>query len=50
MCSSDLFIELINKTDYLLRVLVQSLEKKLAEDQKYYQVEQARIADKFKGH
>ncbi|PIU03330.1 hypothetical protein COT44_03855 [Candidatus Shapirobacteria bacterium CG08_land_8_20_14_0_20_39_18] len=46
----EIFIELINKTDYLLRVLVQSLEKKLAEDQKYYQVEQARIADKFKGH
>lgn len=45
----EIFTELINKTDYLLRVLVQSLEKKLAEGQKYYQVEQARIRDKFRG-
>lgn len=44
----EVFMELINKTDYLLRVLVQSLEKKLSEDQKYYQVGQAKIKDKFK--
>lgn len=39
----EIFIELINKTDYLLRVLVQSLEKKLAQDQKGYQIEQAKL-------
>lgn len=44
----EIFMELINKTDYLFRVLVQSLEKKLSENQKYYQVEQARIKDKFR--
>lgn len=44
----EIFIELINKTDYLLRVLVQSLEKRLAQDQKHYQVEQARIKDRLK--
>lgn len=35
----EIFLELINKTDYLLRSLVQSLEDKLGKDQKYYQVE-----------
>ena len=44
----EIFIELINKTDFLLRKLVESLERKLATDQKYYKVEQARIRDKFK--
>ncbi len=44
----EMFIELINKTDYLLRVLVQSLEKKLREDQKGYRIEQERIKEKFK--
>lgn len=44
----EIFMELINKTDYLLRVLVQSLEKKLNEDHKGYQIEQARIKDKLK--
>ena len=39
----EIFLELINKTDYLLRILVQSLEVKLAKDQKYYQVEQAKL-------
>ncbi|MBI4084724.1 MAG: four helix bundle protein [Candidatus Levybacteria bacterium] len=43
----EMFIELINKTDFLLRRLVESLERKLATDQKYYQVERARIRDKF---
>lgn len=44
----EIFMELINKTDYLLRVLVESLEKKLSTDRKYYKVEQARIRDRFK--
>lgn len=39
----EIFLELINKTDYLLRVLVQSLETKLAQNQKHYQVQQAKI-------
>jgi four helix bundle protein len=39
----EIFIELINKTDWNLRKLVVSLEDKLARDQKYYQVEKARI-------
>ena len=33
----EIFLELTNKTDYLLRSLVQSLETKLAKDQKHYQ-------------
>lgn len=44
----EMFMELINKTDYLLRALVQSLEKKLREDQKGYRIEQERIKDKFR--
>lgn len=44
----EIFLELINKTDYLLRVLVQSLEKKLVNDKKAYQVDQARIRDKLR--
>lgn len=44
----EIFIELINKTDYLLRVLVESLEKKLSEDKKGYRIEQERIKEKFK--
>ncbi|MDO8512776.1 MAG: four helix bundle protein [bacterium] len=43
------FIELINKTDYLLRKLVESLELKLNNDHKFYQVERARIKGKIKG-
>lgn len=46
--SYEIFIELINKTDYNLRLLVQSLEKKLVGDHKGYQIEQARIKDKFR--
>src|SRR3989338_1807639 len=42
----EMFIELINKTDYLLRVLVESLEKKLRENQKGYRIEQERIKEK----
>ena len=45
--SYEMLTELINKTDYLLRRLVQSLEKKLAKEKKYYQVEQARIRSKL---
>lgn len=44
----EIFMELINKTDYLLRSLVESLEKKLRDETKGYQIEQARIKEKFK--
>lgn len=44
----EIFTELINKTDYLLRVLVQSLEKKLQEDKKGYLIDQERIKEKFR--
>jgi len=44
----EIFMELINKTDWLLRKLVESLEKKLHQEQKSYQIEQARIKDKFR--
>ncbi len=44
----EIFIELINKTDFLLRKLVESLERKLTNEQKYYRVEQERIKDKVK--
>lgn len=45
--TSEIFIELVNKTDWHLRRLVISLEDKLARDRKYYQVEQARIQGKL---
>jgi four helix bundle protein len=45
----EIFIELINKTDWHLRKLVESLEDKLNRDQKFYQVEKARIRGKIKG-
>lgn len=45
----EIFIELVNKTDWHLRKLVISLEDKLARDRKYYQVEQARIRGKLRG-
>lgn len=44
----EIFLELINKTDYLLRTLVESLEKKLRDDQKGYRIEQERIKEKFR--
>lgn len=44
----EIFMELINKTDYLLRALVESLEKKLRDNQKGYRIEQERIKEKFK--
>lgn len=43
----EIFMELINKTDYLLRSLVVSLEKKLREDQKGYKIKQERIKGKI---
>lgn len=43
------FTELINKTDWLLRKLVESLERKLESEQKAYQLEQARIRGNIKG-
>lgn len=39
----EIFIELINKTDWNLRRLVESLEEKLANERKFYQVEKARV-------
>ncbi len=39
----EIFIELINKTSWHLRRLVVSLEDKLNRDQKFYEVERARI-------
>lgn len=44
----EIFMELINKTDWLLRKLVESLEKKLDQEKKFYQIEKARIKDKLK--
>ena len=44
----EMFMELVNKTDWLLRKLVASLEKKLHQDRKFYQVEQARIKSNIK--
>lgn len=41
--SYEIFMELINKTDFLLRKLVISLEDKLASEKKYYQVEQVKL-------
>ncbi len=41
--SYEIFMELINKTDYLFRGLVESLEKKLSTDQRAYQIEKLRI-------
>lgn len=45
----EIFIELVNKTDWHLRKLVIALEDKLAREQKFYQVEQARIRGKLRG-
>ena len=38
-----------NKTDWNLRKLVESLEKKQNSEKKYYQVEKARIRGNIKG-
>lgn len=45
----EIFIEIVNKTDWHLRRLVESLENKLVRDKKYYHVEQARIRGKIRG-
>jgi four helix bundle protein len=42
----EIFIELINKTNWHLKKLVLSLEDKLNRDQKFYQVEKARVQSK----
>jgi len=44
----EIFIELINKTDWNIRKLVESLEKKMAQEQKSYQVEKARVRNNLK--
>lgn len=44
----EIFMELINKTDFLFRKLVESLERKLSEDKKYYKIEKSRIEETFK--
>lgn len=44
----EVFIELINKTDWNIRKLTESLEKKLNTDKKFYQVEKMRVYEKFK--
>ena len=44
----EIFMELVNKTDWLLRLLVQSLEKKLTKDQKTYQIERMRVKSNLK--
>jgi four helix bundle protein len=44
----EIFIELINKTDWHLRRLVESLERKLSGDRKFYQVEQARLRGRYR--
>lgn len=42
----EMFIELINKTDWNIRKLVESLEKKLNLNNKFYQVEKLRFSAK----
>jgi len=45
----EIFTELINKTDWLLRKLVESLEEKQQQEKKFYQVEKARLKGIAKG-
>lgn len=44
----EIFMELINKTDWNIRKLVESLEKKLNSDHKFYQVGKMKVQEKFK--
>ena len=44
----EMLVELVNKTDYLLRQLVKSLESKLNQNRKGYQIEKARIRGNLK--
>jgi four helix bundle protein len=46
----EIFIELVNKTDWHLRRLVESLERKLEGERKSYKVEKARIRGKGIGY
>jgi four helix bundle protein len=45
--SYEILIELVNKTDYLLRKLVNSLENKMEEGQQGYKLDKARIRGKL---
>jgi four helix bundle protein len=47
--TSEIFTELIEKTDWLLRKLVESLEEKQQQEKKFYLVEQARLKGIAKG-
>jgi len=38
-----MFMELINKSDWLARRTVESLESKLGDDKKFYEIQQAKI-------
>jgi len=44
--SYEIFMELVNKTDFLLRNLVVSLENKLRQEKKSYQIDQSRLWQK----
>ncbi len=44
----EILKELFNKTDWNLRKLVESLEKKQNDEHKFYQVEKARVSQRFK--
>lgn len=44
----EVFIELVNKTDWNIRKLAESLEKKMAGDQKSYQIEKLRVRSNLK--
>lgn len=43
----EIFIELVNKTDFLLRKLVGSLEQKLIEEKRGYEIEKAKVRDRL---
>ena len=45
--SYEIFLELINKTDYLLRKLVGSLEEKLVDEKRGYEIARAKIRDRL---
>ncbi len=47
--SYEIFLELVNKTDYLLRLLVKSLETKMNRDGKFYLIEQEKIRQRYRG-
>lgn len=44
----EMFIELINKTDWNIRKLIESLEKKMNQEQKSYQIEKTRVRNNLK--